>query len=486
MRRLGWVVVGLLALVGSRQARADDALVKLIAQVKPAVVAIRTSEGSGSGFIVSEELVVTNYHVIEGADAATVKRVDGMTVAANGVKFVDTEFDIAVLSVPGIGKNITPLKVSTTLPPQGQDVIAVGNPLGFEFSVTKGIVSAVRSAESMKRLLPGLEVKGTWIQTDVAISPGNSGGPLLLMTGEVVGMNTFTRRDSQNLNFAVSGTDIVAAVDQAATARLQPFQVASSKESSVKNEGADDQITELVVGSLEESIRKLSTSKLQRLEEVDADKVRDLLEPQSIKAVDAESVARVRGTATLVQILPDAVLVLIDDAICMVFTNRAGEIGAKTGGRAGTPIPVDDVFIVGQATPYMSRTGTKFAIPLIPLLDLKDEYWKEPIEELIAEELKKKGGDRMARLARAAEQSLKKLRHTFSDATGSYKVDAAAVGLDDERVTLVRMDTRKTITVPLEKLSYDDQQWLEANKIWIKVKGPRLQDFLTKAAKKDK
>lgn len=150
----------------------------------------REQEGIGSGFIINEDgLVVTNNHVIQGASEVKVILSDGKEVDAKVINS-DAELDLAVLDIiehmemPGIAKLGDSSKLVA-----GEDVIAIGNPLGKEFSktVTKGIVSSPKRELSVDGSKEKLE---TFIQTDAAINPGNSGGPLINSKGEVIGVNT--------------------------------------------------------------------------------------------------------------------------------------------------------------------------------------------------------------------------------------------------------------------------------------------------------
>ena len=186
---------------------AEDSLVELIDTVQPGVCIIETDGRlSGSGFIVANDIVITNHHVIEGAKKISVVFHDRTKTTVRGSLFIDQKVpkgrDIAVLKIDKISPDAKILKLFDDLPEQGTEVIAFGQPEGEEFSVTKGIVSAVRGAREA-----GLPA-GTWIKHDASISPGNSGGPLVNLEGQVVGMNTFTNLGSQkiaqNLNYAIN------------------------------------------------------------------------------------------------------------------------------------------------------------------------------------------------------------------------------------------------------------------------------------------
>ena len=154
--------------------------------------------GQGSGFIISSDgLVMTNAHVVSGADEVTVKLTDRREFRAK-VLGVDKQTDIAVLRIDA--KNLPSVKLGDPAQTRvGDWVLAIGSPFGFENTVTSGIVSA------KSRSLPD----GTFvpfIQTDAAINPGNSGGPLFNLQGEVIGINSQIYSGTggyQGLSFAV-------------------------------------------------------------------------------------------------------------------------------------------------------------------------------------------------------------------------------------------------------------------------------------------
>lgn len=159
----------------------------------------RVERGSGSGFIInSAGQILTNSHVVNGADIVTVTLKDGRNF--NGkVLGEDPVTDVAVIKIDA--NNLPTLSVgnSEALQP-GEAVIAIGNPLGLNNTVTSGIISATgRSSRDI-----GVSDKRVeYIQTDAAINPGNSGGPLLNIRGQVVGMNTAIIRGAQGLGFAI-------------------------------------------------------------------------------------------------------------------------------------------------------------------------------------------------------------------------------------------------------------------------------------------
>ena len=154
--------------------------------------------GMGSGFILREDgIVLTNAHVIDGADEVTVKLIDKREFKAK-VLGQDKMSDVAVLKIDA--KGLPTLKIGKSANTRvGEWVLAIGSPFGFENSATAGIVSAVSRSLPDDNFVP-------FIQTDVAVNPGNSGGPLFNMAGEVIGINSqiYSRSGGyQGLSFAI-------------------------------------------------------------------------------------------------------------------------------------------------------------------------------------------------------------------------------------------------------------------------------------------
>ncbi|MDF5713254.1 MAG: HhoA/HhoB/HtrA family serine endopeptidase [Rhizonema sp. NSF051] len=160
----------------------------------------RVEKGSGSGFIINANgQILTNSHVVDGADVVTVKLKDGRTF--NGkVQGEDPVTDVAVVKIDANNLPIIALGNSDVIQP-GEAVIAIGNPLGLNNTVTSGIVSA--TDRSGRDIGASDDKRVDYIQTDAAINPGNSGGPLLNSRGEVIAMNTAIIQGAQGLGFAI-------------------------------------------------------------------------------------------------------------------------------------------------------------------------------------------------------------------------------------------------------------------------------------------
>lgn len=155
--------------------------------------------GQGSGFIVnSSGIVLTNAHVVDGADRVTVRLKDGRALDGK-VQGIDEVTDLAVVKVSGGNLPVVALGNSDQVQ-VGDWAIAVGNPLGLDNTVTLGIVSTLNRSSAAVGI-PGKRLD--FIQTDAAINPGNSGGPLLNEQGEVIGINTAIRANAMGIGFAI-------------------------------------------------------------------------------------------------------------------------------------------------------------------------------------------------------------------------------------------------------------------------------------------
>ena len=178
----------------------QNSLSDLVKKVIPSVVAINLFDTHGilktvgTGFFVKEDgILVTNYHVIEEGIRAEAKLSNGEILSIEGVLLEDIEEDLALLSTVATKRSFPALKLTDSNVEIGQSVFVVGSPFGFEGTVSDGIVSAIRDIPQMGRLL----------QITAPISKGSSGGPVLNLKGEVVGVATCYYKEGQNLNFAI-------------------------------------------------------------------------------------------------------------------------------------------------------------------------------------------------------------------------------------------------------------------------------------------
>jgi S1-C subfamily serine protease len=178
-------------------------LEEVVALVKPCVVYLEGSKKSGTGFLVTRTgLIATNAHVARDEESLQARFSGGVELTAE-VAYIDDNLDIALLKVEGVTFPHLVLAETASVR-QGQEVIAVGNPgQAMLFSVTKGIVSGIDE-------FPNLG-EGTWIQTDAQLNPGNSGGPLVNMQGQVVGIATSRPAggNTTGIGFALSASDLM-------------------------------------------------------------------------------------------------------------------------------------------------------------------------------------------------------------------------------------------------------------------------------------
>src|SRR6202165_4396804 len=184
----------------------------------PAGVSVRTDQGRGSGVIYDPSgLILTNAHVVAGAQSITIGMVDGRHFAGKVVG-ADTGFDVAVIKIDGSNLPTATLGLSNNLQ-VGDAVVAIGNPFGFDHTLTTGVVSALNR--------PVSEGQGSYnqpmVQTDAAINPGNSGGPLLDINGQVIGITTLVAAPqgipAQGLGFAVPADTAQRIADQLVQSR---------------------------------------------------------------------------------------------------------------------------------------------------------------------------------------------------------------------------------------------------------------------------
>ena len=185
----------------------SSAVVQAVETVGPAVVRLDVADqGSGSGFLfTSDGLLVTNSHVVRGATHAGVTFADGRK-ARGEVLGDDPDTDLAIVRVAGNRLPFAQL-ADSSLVRVGQIAIAIGNPYGFDCTVTAGVVSALgRSLRANSgRLMPPID---DVLQTDAALNPGNSGGPLVTSRCEVIGVNTAMIMPAQGLSFAIASNTV--------------------------------------------------------------------------------------------------------------------------------------------------------------------------------------------------------------------------------------------------------------------------------------
>ncbi len=207
--------------LGSQVGSLDDELILLkasagedfsavIEEAVESVVTIQTDVSQGTGFILTTDgYIVTNAHVLVEATQVNVITYNQGTLAAEFIGY-DGTYDLALLKISG---NYERLRLDNSNNVQvGEKVIAIGNPLGLQFSVSQGIVSATQR--------PGSNGLNVYIQTDAALNPGNSGGPLINTDGKAIGINNFKVGGGESLGFALESNSIENTINEIAQEKL--------------------------------------------------------------------------------------------------------------------------------------------------------------------------------------------------------------------------------------------------------------------------
>ncbi|HEX6084507.1 MAG TPA: trypsin-like peptidase domain-containing protein, partial [Thermoanaerobaculia bacterium] len=218
MTRSAVFLLSLLLLVprlDAQRSTEEETIIRVARTATPAVVSVARRGGSGSGVIVrANGIILTNAHVVGNARTVEIRTADGRTFSGT-VLGTDTDVDTAVVRINATNLPAAPLADSDRLE-VGQLAIAIGNPLGLERTVTRGVVSAVN------RDPRGVDIAAGLIQTDAAINPGNSGGPLLDSSGRVIGINTAILAGTTGLGFAIPINVAVDVMEQiVATGRVR-------------------------------------------------------------------------------------------------------------------------------------------------------------------------------------------------------------------------------------------------------------------------
>jgi S1-C subfamily serine protease len=195
---------------GSGVAAAQVDLPKLIKQIQPAVVTVIGYDAQrriirlGSGFFINQQgHLITNVHVLAGVSQAEVKTLAGGRYPLKTVLAEDRRVDLIKLAVELPQGPPHFLAVSASLPEVGERVLVIGSPLGLEQTVSDGMVSGIRQVAG----------RGQILQISAPVSPGSSGGPVVNLKGEVLGVATFQMGRGQNLNFAVPGKMVLELKD---------------------------------------------------------------------------------------------------------------------------------------------------------------------------------------------------------------------------------------------------------------------------------
>jgi tetratricopeptide (TPR) repeat protein len=201
------IILGLIFwLATTSHLMAEVNFTKLIKKIRPAVVTVVVYDahhrvtGIGSGFFVDKYgHMVTNYHVIDGKYAAEVRTADGESYPIKLVVADNKAVDLVKVLVDIPREKVKWMKVSGDLPSIAEQILVIGSPMGLEQTVSEGIISSIREIPAV----------GEFFQMSAPISPGSSGGPVVNLKGEVVGVTTFQFVRGQNLNFAIAAKSVL-------------------------------------------------------------------------------------------------------------------------------------------------------------------------------------------------------------------------------------------------------------------------------------
>ncbi len=183
----------------------------IVEDVVKSIVTIKTNLNQGTGFLIDEKgYVITNHHIMENAVSAGIYTYEG---ESHQVKLIgeDKTMDLILLKIEGNFEKLDFIDKSEDVS-VGEKVIAIGNPLGLQFSVSEGIVSAIHRK--------GPNNIEAYIQTDAALNPGNSGGPLINKEGNVIGINNFKISSGESLGFALESDNIKETINNIAREKL--------------------------------------------------------------------------------------------------------------------------------------------------------------------------------------------------------------------------------------------------------------------------
>jgi S1-C subfamily serine protease len=202
-------------LAGAHNGPAHASAVTLVEAVEPSVVHIETNSGFASGFVAHESgLIVTCYHCIEEATRASVVFASGRRMEVLGTARIAPQHDLAVLVIRP-HRSLVPLPLVDEEPKKGEPVVAFGSPAGLSFSISEGSVSGMRRAGTLARLpgefrrSVGLSSATKLVQISASVMPGNSGGPVVNVAGNVVGVCAFVLSwEGQSYQFCISAEDI--------------------------------------------------------------------------------------------------------------------------------------------------------------------------------------------------------------------------------------------------------------------------------------
>ena len=496
------IVLGLLG-ASLAWGQGGPTLAPLVAQVDPSVVTITLpNDREGSGFVVGPKgLVVTNYHVIEGAKNATVTFADKKILVVDGFVAINISKDLALLHVQSHDKELPALRLAETLPAKGDRVFAFGAPMGLSGSVSDGIVAAVRPGHEVRMTLLrlahrdiyhdtlGYDMDAQWIQTTAPISPGNSGGPLVNGRGEVVGVNTWVCASGQNLNFSLSVLHLREFVAAAGTSVQLLSSLPAPRATGGERLRGDPQKTLDLWNQLNKYKLELNEKSLageKKLQTITPPNLRNTMKGKlgrnkKLAAVYEQMAKNYGEYAGKVKTLdnsqadPDVVLLTVAEAdLAQRISDTCQELatalstqsdaqvhqGEWTLSRykhdAGNLRTVRDLIRLKLAHKYDKKFPALEESSQSPESATVDEGAEKKVSETAVAPSGEKSGERSDSSTNPGKHSLLRV---WTDRTGRFQVEARYVDLEGGKVTLEKADGT-VIRVSLSSLSEADQRFI--------------------------
>ena len=495
-------ILSVLASASMARGQGSQDLAPLVAQVDPCVVTITLdNQSQGSGFVVDAKgLIVTSYHVIEGAKRATVTFADKTAFDVEGFLTISPGKDLAVLRIQPGTRKLQLLRLADNPPAKGERVFAFGAPMGLSGSVSDGIVAAIRPGEDVRQTLQklahqdiykdtlGYDLDAQWIQTTAPISPGNSGGPLVNARGEVVGINTWVHALGQNLNFALGAAHIKQILATAGT-NLQPLSsLPPPRPERAQREKADAEKTLSLwkqLNRLKNDLNEKNVAyekKLRQIVPADPNNpLKGLTARSKRRATIFDQMAKTYGDyAAKVKALDN----VNTDRDVVILTIREADLAQRasdTFRQVSTALTSQSEVVAFEAEAFLDALKSTEAnlrtIRDVIRLKLRREYDKDfpTLEETakdasagsaddVAKPKGNKAGSASASPATASPPT-KTAKDTvvraWTDRSGQHQVQAKYLGMEEGKVKLERTDG-KVILVPVESLSEADQRFIGA------------------------
>jgi S1-C subfamily serine protease len=486
---------------------------------KPAAV----SFASGSGVIVGKRHVLTNRHIVQDDKKAMF---DGFRVftgpdykKSNPGKVIAIcdNYDLALIETSA-DLPFNGVTVLDDLPPLALRVTAYGFPLGSRFGVglttTGGQVSRHPVASTPGQGKEDAEVRSA-LWHDAILTSGNSGGPLFATSKVLVGINfaylntgskhalavpanvvsEFLRRSSakSEVTFSKSAEDAGKGDPQAMTVFIESMVDDITKRAP--DLAAASSVSDVLTAKLKTRLPVLTPSALKRVE---GGELHLAFSPVKVASVEAGDVVRLQGDISINGTVDDddGIVAVVDDVFCVMLLppEESAALRTKLAKNAKDKVALDQLYFVGPPVTVRTSRGPLFALVFLSLNRFADSTdFKQLVEEEKVRRGAKAEGTAEAattttavvndeKEARAVAQFESRLRRTFTDATGKFRIEAVPVKITATDVELIRMDDKRKLPIAIAKLSADDRIWLRDNEKWIALYGPRLEKSYTAAA----